>query len=239
MSARIVHSLEPVTLVGGGEADLDDLRAALSLAPTCVAADGGAALAVAGDVELAAVIGDFDSLAPGVAAQIPQDRQWHVAEQDSTDFDKALRHIAAPVVVAVGFTGARLDHQLAALHTLAFHPDRPCILLGRDEITLLCPPVLSVPCAAGDVVSVFPMGKVSGRSEGLEWPINGLAFDPMAKIGTSNRALGPVTLEMDAPGALVILPRRLLGAVTRALASAPPSARWTARAARYKDQPQS
>ena len=56
-----------------------------------------------------------------------------------------------------------------------------------------------------------------GRSEGLEWPINGLELDPMARIGTSNRATGPLRLEADGPGLLVILPRARLADVVAAL----------------------
>jgi thiamine pyrophosphokinase len=59
---------------------------------------------------------------------------------------------------------------------------------------------------------------VTGRSEGLEWPIEGLQFDPMRCIGTSNRALGPVRAEADGPGLLMMVPRRYLAAVLQALA---------------------
>lgn len=230
MTAAIVHSSEPVTLLGGGDADIADIAEARRIAPLCVAADGGAELARRAGVELAAVIGDFDSVAPETLAAIPTDRQFHVAEQDSTDFDKALRHIAAPVVLAVGFTGARVDHQLAALTVLARYPARPCVLIGPEEIVFLCPPTLALECAPGDVVSLYPLAPVSGTSHGLRWEIDGLRFDPIVQVGTSNEALGPVTLTMHAPSMLVIVPRAQLGAVTQALASAPPSARWPARA---------
>ena len=58
------------------------------------------------------------------------------------------------------------------------------------------------------------MGPVRGRSEGLRWPIDGLAFDPTGRIGTSNAATGGVVrLGFDAPRMLVILPVDLLGPV--------------------------
>jgi thiamine pyrophosphokinase len=69
---------------------------------------------------------------------------------------------------------------------------------------------------------LFPMARVTGRSTGLEWPIAGLIFAPDGVIGTSNRVVARrVTLEFDAPGMLVILPRRRLDAAIRALLSAP------------------
>jgi thiamine pyrophosphokinase len=74
----------------------------------------------------------------------------------------------------------------------------------------------------GDRFSLFPMAPVTGRSAGLEWPIDGLAFAPSLRGGTSNRVTGPVRLEMDSPGMLVIVPRaRLAQALAARLASIP------------------
>jgi thiamine pyrophosphokinase len=226
MIERIVQSSEPVTLIGGGKASPQALHKALTLAPTCVAADGGAALAVAERVALAAVIGDFDSIAPDVLAQIPKSRQHRVPDQSSTDFEKALQRIAAPLVLGIGFAGGRVDHQLAAFHALVAFAHQPCVLLAGRELVFVAPPDIALPCRAGDVVSLFPMGPVTGQSKGLQWPIDGLAFDPGQLIGTSNRALGPVAITMDAPGMLLIVPRRLIQPVVSQL-TRPDRARWT------------
>ena len=228
-SEHIVREEGPVTLLGGGEVFAGDIEAALALAPTCVAADSGVAVGVAAGVELAAVIGDLDSAPAEVLAQIPAARRHCIAEQESTDFDKALTRIDAPLVLGVGFTGARLDHQFAAFNTLATHPHRSCILLGAHEIVLLAPPRITLPTAAGDVVSLMPLAPVTGRSQGLEWPIDGLDFAPGGRIGTSNRALGPVTLEIDGPDMLLILPRRLMAPLAAQLLR-PVHAPWPARA---------
>ncbi len=222
----IVERDAPVTLIGGGEATSEDLHKALMLAPHCVAADGGAVLALAAGQMPEAVIGDFDSLPPEVAAAIPEDRLYRVAEQDSTDFAKCLMRIRAPLILGVGFLGQRIDHQLAALNTLVVFGHQRCVLLGADEIVFHAPPRMRLEMGAGDVVSLFPMQAVTGRSTGLEWPIDGLDFAPGHRAGTSNRATGPVTLEMDGPGMLVMLPRRLIQQVSRL----PADARWPARA---------
>lgn len=222
MKNAFVCSQNPVTLVGGGEIGPQDLALALEFAPLLVAADGGAAHALAAGHVPAAVIGDFDSLRHADRDRLPPDRLLRVAEQDSTDFDKALGNIAAPLVLAVGFLGARLDHQLAAFSTLLRFADRSCVLIGPDEIVFHVPPTLRVGLTAGDVVSLFPMSPVSGRSQGLQWPIDGLRLCPGGRIGTSNRATGPVHLVTEGPGLLAIVPRRALPAVTAAL-SAPAS----------------
>ncbi len=213
MNTKIVDVLEPITLVGGGELAPGALAEALMLAPVMAAADGGAAAALAAGHVPRAVIGDFDSLSEQVRAQLPPDVLHPVAEQDSTDFDKALRMIAAPAVLAVGFLGARVDHQLAAFSTLVQGHETPCVLVGETEVIFHLTRAVELPARAGEVISLFPMQAVTGRSEGLEWPIDGLQMSPMGRIGTSNRATGPVRLEAEGPGLLAIVPRRLLAEV--------------------------
>lgn len=190
MTTPIVHSLEPISLIGGGVVGDNDLKLALSYAPLLVAADGGAVAALAAGHDPVAVIGDFDSLPAEDRTRIPPDRLFPIREQDSTDFDKALRSISAPVVLAVGFLGGRVDHQLAAFNTLVRHADRPCVLVGPREVIFHAPRRLELELAAGDILSLFPILPVSGTSHGLEWPINGLVLEPGGRIGTSNRALG-------------------------------------------------
>ncbi|MEX0285625.1 MAG: thiamine diphosphokinase [Paracoccaceae bacterium] len=232
MSKEIVHSLEPVTLVGGGEASVADLHAALALAPRLVAADGGAALPLQERLMPEAVIGDLDSLSDLDRGRIAADRLFHIAEQDSTDFEKALGNISAPVILGVGFLGARVDHQLAAFHSLLSFAHRACVLLGAEELVFLAPPQIALDLEAGNTVSLFPLRRVTGRSTGLEWPIDDLVFEPGVQSGTSNRATGPVMLEVDQPGLLVIVPRAALGQVTQALAASAGAGRgpWPVRA---------
>lgn len=217
-NAAIVRHPVGVTVLGGGRLAEGALERALARAPALVAADGAAAAALAAGYRPEAVIGDFDSLSPGVRAALPPGRLHHVAEQDSTDFEKCLARVAAPLVLAVGVTGARTDHELAVFNALVRSP-HACLVLGERDLVAALPPgreiALDVP--AGTRVSLFPMGAVSGRSEGLAWPIGGIGFAPDGRVGTSNRATGPVRLEMDAAGMLLILPLAQLDAAIRAL----------------------
>lgn len=237
MRDSIVQCFDPIALIGGGELGKHDLELVMKRSTMLVAADGGAAAALRAGITPDAVIGDFDSLTASDAAQIPKDRLHHVAEQDSTDFDKALRAIDAPLVLGVGFLGARLDHQLAGFSALVRNADRPCILIGPHEVIFHAPPLLDLVLSAGDVVSLFPMVPVTGRSSGLQWPIDGIAFAPDQRIGTSNRAIGAISVQMDRPGMLMIVPRAALDCVIRAIAPlgasghrGPLPARWPARA---------
>lgn len=196
------------------------LNEALTRAPYLIAADGGANKAVEFGHIPEAVIGDLDSLAAAARAAIPADRICHVAEQDTTDFEKCLSRIEAPYILGLGFTGGRLDHVQAVLTVLVRHAGRRCLILGEEDVIFVAPRRLSLAVEPGTRVSLWPAGAVSGRSEGLYWPIDGIAFAPDGRIGTSNRATGPVTLEFDADRMLVMLPRDCLRAAIEALAPA-------------------
>lgn len=221
MTEVIVQENAPITLIGGGEVTEADLAEALALAPVLVAADGGADRALALGHRPSAVIGDFDSLSDFARSALDPSILHPVAEQETTDFDKALRLVAAPLVLAVGFLGRRIDHQLAALNVLVQPHGAHCILIGGHEVVVHVtrPMVLDLP--PGAVVSLFPLTPVRGRSEGLEWPIDGLQLSPMARIGTSNRATGPVRLLPEGPGLLAMLPRDSLRQVIRAMRADP------------------
>jgi thiamine pyrophosphokinase len=220
MKSPIVQSLKGITLVGGGPVSAQDLRLSLARAPVAVAVDGGADRLLRAQVMPEAVIGDFDSLSDAALRAVPEARQHRFSEQETTDFDKALRSVTAPIVLALGFAGARMDHGLAAFNTLIQNKEKRCILIGPNDLAFAARPDMTLHLRIGDALSLFPLAVVRGESEGLEWPINGLTFAPDGRIGTSNRALASrVRLRFDGPGMLVILPRRRLDAAIRALAA--------------------
>jgi thiamine pyrophosphokinase len=166
----------------------------------------------------AAVIGDFDSISDRARAMLDGATLHHIAEQSTTDFDKALRSVSAPFVLALGFTGARIDHQLAVFNTLVRRADQVCIVVGSRDVVFHAPRGLTLQMRVGDRFSLFPMARVTGHSAGLEWPLDGCDFAPDGVIGTSNRVCArQVRVNMDGPGMLVILPRARLGAVINAL----------------------
>jgi thiamine pyrophosphokinase len=217
MKHKIVESLQGVTLAGGGPFGAALLARALALAPVSVGADGGADRLLRLGVEPSAVIGDFDSISATARARLAG-RLFPIAEQETTDFDKALRSIAAPFVLGLGFAGARLDHGLAVLNALVRHADQRCLLLSPQDVTFVAPPEMQLDLPLGSRFSLFPMGAVTGESAGLRWPIQDIAFAPDGMIGTSNQVVGPVHLRVSAPRMLVILPLKSLPAALRGLA---------------------
>ncbi len=224
--AVIVQYDEPVALIGGGRVTPQDLEWARKYAKHLVAADGGADQALGLGWVPDAVIGDFDSVSEEARTKIGSDRLFPISEQDSTDFDKCLRNVDAPLILGVGFTGRRLDHTLAAFSTLCVRADVRCVLLSEEEVIFLAPPQIALDLAEGAAFSLYPLGVVNGTSTGLVWPIDGIEMQPDKRVGTSNRvdASGRVTLTVDGARMLVILPRLWADAVITALTQ---SSRWT------------
>lgn len=211
----------PVTLVGGGDFDLPMIEAARRHAPALVAADGGADRLASMRLSPHAVIGDMDSLAEPERWRAGPSRFVHLAEQDSTDFEKCLYATEAPLYLAVGFTGRRVDHMLAVFHALLRYPAKRVVLMGEHEVSALARPGerLRLAVSPGARVSIFPLLPVRAtHSRGLVWPVEGLEMAPGHRIGTSNEASQPVIeLGFDGPGALVMLDRGALGALVGAV----------------------
>lgn len=215
--ARIVQTPLFLTLLGGAPTHFRHVNQSLTKAPILVCADGGADAALAAGVTPAAVIGDLDSIDARTRAALDPDTVHHIPEQDSTDLEKCLAAIEAPAILAHGFMGGHLDHQLAACTALVRHPDQRCILIGEHDLCFLAPERLALDLPGGTRLSLYPMGAVAGRSEGLKYPIDGLAMSPSTLIGTSNEVTGPVRLILEARLMLVIVPAAHLDAVLAAL----------------------
>lgn len=215
--APIVETMAGIILAGGAPFSAALLARARRYADEIIAADGGADRLLRLGVTPRAVIGDLDSISASARHSL-QDRLFPIPEQETTDFDKALRSVVAPFVLALGFQGARLDHGLAVLNTLVRYADRRVLVLGAQDVIFHAPARVKMSLPVGTRLSLFPMAAVTGRSTGLRWPIDGLAFAPDGIIGTSNAVSErQVTLQFDAPGMLVILPVRQLPAVLRSL----------------------
>jgi len=217
MSGKIVHSDLGVTVLGGGKASRKQIGRALHRAPFLVAADKGAESALSAGIIPDVVIGDMDS-ARSLAERIPEGRVHRIATQDTTDFEKCLMAIDAPFVLALGVTGSRLDHSLAAMNALARHRARPVVVLSGKDIVFVAPEALRLHLPPGTRLSLFPMGASEGTGQGLRWPVDGLTFAADGRIGTSNETIAhEVQLDFPAGKMLVILPARHLDAALKAL----------------------
>ena len=206
-------------VVGGGTVDAGLLRALHATGGHLVGADGGADRIVAAGLEPEAVIGDMDSL---LDPDRWGDRLLWINEQETTDFEKVLYSTSAPVTVALGMTGGRFDHTLAALDAVARHAaSRSIVLVDEGDIAAGLAGPFNFEVSAGERVSVHPLKAVTFRSsEGLRYPLDGLRLAPGERTGTSNSATaGPFSIEPEDAAApyLVILARHYLDALIERL----------------------
>jgi thiamine pyrophosphokinase len=210
-----------VTLVGGAASDRAQVEAAQGHAPVLIAADGGADRLEAMRLSPHAVIGDMDSIAEPERWRAGPAHFVHLAEQDTTDFEKCLYATEAPLYLAVGFTGQRVDHTLAVFHSLLRYAGKRVVLIGEHEVSALARPgeTLRLAVTPGTRVSIYPIVPVRAvHSRGLQWPVDGLELAPGTRIGTSNLATQPlVELAFDGPGALVMLETEALAPLVRAV----------------------
>ncbi|MBF9023654.1 thiamine diphosphokinase [Rhodobacterales bacterium FZCC0069] len=207
---RIVSETGLICLIGGGAVDFEAVQDLVVRGAILVAADGGADHARALGLRPVAVIGDMDSISPETRDQFG-DVLHHIPEQDSTDFEKSLRVLDVAGIIGFGFLGPRADHGLAAMQALARHQGAPVILQSAQDVVFHLPThrEMTFELPRDTRVSLFPFASVACAAEGLRWPLDGLTFDPMGQIGTSNKATGgALRLMAKGAGLLAILPAR-------------------------------
>lgn len=212
----------PLVIVGGGRVDSQLLATLAAEGAGVVAADGGADVCANAGVTPDAIIGDMDSIVEerGFGPDVPV---FPITEQETTDFEKCLYSTKAPVTLALGMTGRRFDHTLAALTAMARHArERAILLVDEEDVALAVSGAFNFSIAAGERVSVYPLEQVTfARSEGLVYPLDGLTLDPAKKTGTSNEAITGAFSILPEDGEdgvwLLVVSRRYLAALSDAL----------------------
>lgn len=193
------HAENPVLLLGGASLDFAAFRAVYDRSALLIAADGGANHLLGSGLVPDAVVGDLDSLLH-VENWRRQSNVLHCAEQESTDFEKCLYTVSAPWFWAMGFSGQRLDHSLAVLHSLARYVDtRRVLLLSDTDVSFVCRADVRLELPLGTRLSVYPLSPTRFvRSAGLSYPLDGLTLSAGQRIGCSNAVSGSsVEIEVD------------------------------------------
>ena len=214
----IVASNKPLCLVGGATIAEGAILALSPLVGAFVGVDSGADHLLAAGVSPAAVIGDLDSLSEQARATFGS-CLCEVSEQSTTDFEKALTRVSAPSVLALGFTGGRLDHALSVLNVLARYTQRAVLLLDATDVSFVAPiGQIAFDLAKETRVSIMPLSVAKVTVTGLRWPFADMMMTPDGFTSPSNAALGgKVTIATDGP-VLVTLPRALLPIALQAAA---------------------
>jgi thiamine pyrophosphokinase len=181
----------PVAIVGGGYVDAEVLQDMARRGVALIGADGGGDVIGAAGLTPEAIIGDLDSL-EDPAAWRSRTQVLPVTEQITTDFEKCVYSTKAPVTIALGMTGKRFDHTMAALHVvMRYAGARAIILVDEHDIALGVRGAFDFTAIAGERVSMHPLEPVRfARSSGLRYPLDGLTLAPGVLTGVSNEGTG-------------------------------------------------
>lgn len=179
----------PVVLVGGAKFDESVLLSLIRAGCSVVAADGGANILRKLGLSPSAIVGDLDSL-QNIDHWKNQTKVLHIAEQDSTDFEKCLYTVKAPITVAIGFTGQRFDHTLVTLHLMQSYVDLKLLLVTGEDVCFAWRGDLTMRLPEGERFSLYPLTRTEFiSSTGLKYPLNELTMEQGSLIGTSNRSV--------------------------------------------------
>ena len=180
----------------------------LSTAPFVVCCDGGANSYIEQGHTPDIIIGDGDSLRPEYARKFAQ-IVTKVSEQESNDQTKAINYLLAKGkrnIAIVGATGKREDHTIGNISLLmeyarSYDLDAMGITLEMvsDYSTIFAiTDTCEMECGEGRKVSIFsPDNSLRIKSEGLEWPTDGVVFDNWWKATLNRASQDKVRLELS------------------------------------------
>ena len=198
-------------IVGGADFSEELFKEVYDNEIPIIAADGGVNFLTEKNISPELVIGDLDSVSEQKIHNIEPEKIIRISEQNSTDLEKVLFNTQSPLTIGIGFLGAQIDHELAALSALVKFSHKKIIFIGEHDIVFLVPPSFSLRSFNGMRVSLYPLDEVKVHSDGLKWATDGLTMKPTGQLGTSNKAIGKsIHLAPDKPNLLLILPKTVI-----------------------------
>lgn len=141
-----------------------------------------------------AVIGDLDSVSPGLKALL-QGRIHHFPDQDTNDLTKTFRYLhreqGAQAITLLGASGGREDHFLANLSLLPSYAElvSDLVMLTDEGYFLLITEPSRIAVLPGQQVSVFNFRQSPITLRGVRWPLEEHTL-PQLWCGSLNCALG-------------------------------------------------
>lgn len=167
------------------------LRRLLKQSDLFVCADGGANTAARFGLRPDLIIGDLDSISSATLRKFRTVRAKRIADQNSTDLEKALSWATGKGhtdFVVAGATGRRLDHSLGNLSALVKFSRKARIQFVDDDSTLcFVGPVFEFEAQPGTVVSLIPLSLCEGVvTRGLKWELKNESLKLGFRESTSN-----------------------------------------------------
>lgn len=195
---------QPVILIGA--APIDCLNLISQYPFEIIAVDGGANNTLSENKKFKLILGDMDSCNSINSCQINEGSIYKIDDQDTTDFDKALKYIKAPLYLAIGFYGARIDHTLSSFQTLSKNDN--IILIGPDDFAFKLGKSFKMHLPINTRISFFAFEKTRVISSiGLKWSLTNLSLTPNKQMSISNRtSTSTIEVKFDQEGIICILP---------------------------------
>jgi thiamine pyrophosphokinase len=196
----------------GEDAVVERLFASASL---IVCADSGAEHALKLGCNVQAIVGDLDSVSNDTLEYYRSrgSEILQISEQESNDFEKALRYLNKRYtgnVKVIGIGGNRTDHMLTNFSVMLRYTDRFRSLMAYDgsaEHRFLTPERNSceIICAPGTIISLTPFGEADGiHTEHLEYPLSSEDLRLGVREGLSNSVIrSPAVISIER-GALLV-----------------------------------
>lgn len=157
-----------------------------------ICTDGAANWLIEHQITPEVIIGDLDSLNPGIRGRLSQESIHHIPSQENTDLEKAVRYAldkgytAATVLSA---TGKREDQTLGNLYLIVQYAPVIHIQLLTNYATI--EPVLdhiTTHAEPGQTISLLPVGRAEGvTTTGLRYPLEDETLE-LGTRGISNQA---------------------------------------------------
>ncbi len=201
-------------LIANGALDWSETLAAMAAAARpLLAADGGANHLGRIGLRPAAVIGDLDSITPGIRAWVGEDRMVRRPDQDRTDLDKALEYAFSDLgldgLAVLGATGGRLDHAAGNLGLLARRAmGERLVFLAEDHAIVAVTGDAVLEAESGETWSFFTFDPgVRVSLEGVRWPVTDVALDLGGAPSISNEAVADRVTVRATGGAVVVIRR--------------------------------
>ena len=158
-----------------------------------LAVDGGADEAFRRGLKPDAVIGDLDGISPEALARFSKSRVYEDTDPDTTDLDKAVRHLIrkrCPAATIVGSSSGRLDHTLGALAVLQkYHKRIRLELVDEHFTTRFVKRSAKFSAPLGTLVSLVSFDQAQGvTTTGLRWPLKDASL-PFGTLGIHNEVV--------------------------------------------------
>lgn len=192
-----------VIIANGPLPDPEQIRPHLQPDDWLICADGGAHHAHALGLRPDLVIGDMDSLAPALRAEMEAAGvpfEVHPVNKDETDLELALAWAierGATAIDVLAVLGGRLDQSLANLLLLT-RPEWAAARLRAIAAGEVAWPVrggerITIPGRPGDRLSLVPLSpEVTGVTfEGVKWPLHEATLPLGSTWGISNELVTP------------------------------------------------